>query len=184
MQTDPQISFQNMDPSPAVETRIREKISELEKFHPRITGCTVVVTAPHRSGQKGQTYDIRVQIDVPGKNLVVNRDPGINHAHEDILVAVRDSFDEARRILEDHVRVQSGHRSKAHPETEHGQIDRLFPAEGYGFIRTGDDSDIYFQFDSLTKQDMSALNVDDSVRFKRQDGEKGPFAIHVTPISK
>ena len=184
MQTDPQISFQNMDPSPAVETRIREKIDELEKFYPRITGCSVVVQAPHRSGHKGQTYDIRVRLDVPGKNLVVTRDPGVNHAHEDGYVAVRDSFDEARRILEDHVRLQSGHRSKPHPETEHGQIDRLFPAEGYGFIRTEDDSDIYFQSDSLTKQDMSVLNVDDPVRFKRQDGEKGPFAIHVTPISK
>jgi cold shock CspA family protein/ribosome-associated translation inhibitor RaiA len=184
MQTDPQISFQNMDPSPTVEARIRERIDELEKFYPRITGCTVVVSAPHRHGQKGQIYDIRVRLDVPGANLVVTRDPGLNHAHEDILVAVRDSFDEARRILEDHVRVQSGHRSKPHPPTEHGHIDRVFTAEGYGFIRTEDSEDIYFQFDSLTKQDMASLNVDDPVRFKRQDGEKGPFAIHVTPIAK
>jgi len=184
MQTEPQISFQNMDPSPSVEARIRERIADLEKFYPRMTTCSVVVAAPHRHGQKGQTYDVRVRIDVPGRTLAVTRDPGIDHAHEEILVAIRDSFDEARRILEDHVRLHSDHGGKPHPPTEHGHIDRLFPAEGYGFIRTGDSDDIYFQFDSLTKNDMDALKVDDPVRFKRQDGDKGPFAVNVTPTRR
>lgn len=184
MQTEPQISFQNMDPSASVEARIKEKIADLEKFYPRITACSVVVTAPHRHGQKGQTYDVRVRIDVPGRTLAVTRDPGVDHAHEDVLVAVRDSFEEARRILEDHGRLQSDHRSKPHPPIEHGHVDRLFPAEGYGFIRTDDSDDIYFQFDSLTKLDIAALKVDDAVRFKRQEGDKGPFAIHVTLLDR
>ena len=40
-----QISFRNMDPSPAVEARIRKKAEKLERFHDRIIGCTVVVDA-------------------------------------------------------------------------------------------------------------------------------------------
>lgn len=184
MQTAPQISFQDIDPSPAVEASIREKIAELEKFHPRITACNVVIRAPHRSGRKGRTYDIRIRLDIPGKELVISRDTGADHAHEDIYVAIRDSFNEARRRLEDQVRLQSGHRSKAHPATEHGHIDRLFTGEGYGFIRVEDDDDIYFHADSLTGNDWSALSIDDPVRFKRQIGEKGAFAVHVTPIRK
>jgi cold shock CspA family protein len=184
MQTDPQISFQNMDPSPAVEARVREKIAELEKFYPRITGCSVVINAPHRSGHKGRTYDIRIRLDVPGKEMAVTRDPGVDHAHEDVYVAIRDSFDQARRILEDHARLQSPHRTKIHPAVEHGRIDRLFPAEGYGFIRSADDDDIYFRFDSVTRTGSAGFDVDDEVRFKRQDGEKGPFAIHITPTGK
>ena len=182
MQTASQITFKDIDPSPAVEARIREKIAELEKFHPRITACHVVVTAPHRIGHKGLTYDIRIRIDIPGADLVVSRDSGADHSHEDIYVAIRDSFNEARRQLEDHVRLTSGHRSKAHPATEHGYIDRLFFDEGFGFIRAGDDDDIYFQFDSLTGSSWDSLSVDDAVRFKRQIGEKGAFAVHVTPV--
>lgn len=184
MQYDPQITFREIDPSPAIEARIREKIIELEKFHPRITGCSVVVRAPHRSGQKGRTYDIRIRLEIPGTELVISRDSGIDHAHEDVYVAIRDSFSEARRRLEDQVRLQSSHRNKAHPAIEHGHVDRLFPGEGYGFIRTEGDEDIYFQSDSLTGNAWSALRVETPVRFKRQDGEKGPFAVHVTPIRK
>ena len=184
MQTQYRISFKDIDPSPAVETRIREKIEELEKFHARITACHVVVAAPHQSLHKGRTYDIRIRLDVPGADLVVSRDTGADHSHEDIYVAIRDAFNEARRRLEDHVRLSSGHRSKPHPETEHGHIDRLFEDEGYGFIRTGDDNDIYFQSDSLTNSSWASLNVDDPVRFKRQIGEKGAFAMHVTPMKK
>lgn len=184
MQTESQISFKDIDPSPAVEARIREKIEELEKFHPRIIACHVVVAAPHKSGHKGRTYDIRIRLDIPGAELVVSRDTGADHSHEDIYVAIRDSFNEARRRLEDQVRLASGHRSKPHPETEHGFVDRLFIDEGYGFIRTADDEDIYFQSDSLTNSSWDSLNVDDAVRFKRQIGEKGAFAVHVTPVKK
>ena len=54
MQIPLQISFRNMDPSPAVEARIREKAAKLERFHDRIIGCTVVVEAPHRSQNQGK----------------------------------------------------------------------------------------------------------------------------------
>jgi phage baseplate assembly protein W len=37
------IHFRQMDPSPAVEARIREKVQALERFHPRITRCRVTV---------------------------------------------------------------------------------------------------------------------------------------------
>jgi ribosomal subunit interface protein len=99
-----QISFRNMDPSPAVEARIREKAAKLERFHDRIVGCTVVVEAPHRSQHKGKLYSVRVDISVPGKDIVVDRSKPVDHAHEDVHVAVRDAFNAATRRLEDQVR--------------------------------------------------------------------------------
>jgi ribosome-associated translation inhibitor RaiA len=38
MQIPLQISFRNMDPSPAVEERIRKKAAKLQRFHDRIIG--------------------------------------------------------------------------------------------------------------------------------------------------
>jgi ribosome-associated translation inhibitor RaiA len=39
---------------------------------------------------------------VPGKGLVVSRDPG--DAHDDVYVAIRDAFDAAGRQLAEHER--------------------------------------------------------------------------------
>ena len=103
-----QISFRNMDPSPAVEERIREKAEKLERFHDRIVGCTVVVEAPHRHHHKGKLYNVRLDISVPRKDVVVDRAKPIDHAHEDVYVAVRDAFDAAVRRLEDRTQKMRG----------------------------------------------------------------------------
>ena len=103
-----QISFRNMDPSPAVEERIRKKAEKLERFHDRIIGCTVVVEAPHRHHHKGKLYSVRVDISVPGKDVVVDRAKPTDHAHEDVYVAIRDAFDAAVRRLEDQSRKMRG----------------------------------------------------------------------------
>jgi ribosomal subunit interface protein len=108
MQIPLEISFRNMDPSPAVEARIREKAEKLERFHDRIIGCTVVVEAPHRHQHKGKLYTVRIDISVPGKDVVVDRTKPLNHAHEDVYVAVRDAFAAAVRRLEDHARRMRG----------------------------------------------------------------------------
>ncbi len=99
-----QISFRNMDPSPAVEERIRKKAAKLERFHDRIVGCKVVVEAPHRHHHKGKLYSVRVDVSVPGKDVVVDRAKPTDHAHEDVYVAVRDAFAAAVRRLEDQTR--------------------------------------------------------------------------------
>lgn len=102
------ISFRNMDPSPAVEARIREKAAKLERFHGRIIGCTVVVEAPHRHHHKGKLYSVHIDISVPGKDLIVDRAKPLDHAHEDVYLAVRDAFNAAVRRLEDHTRKMRG----------------------------------------------------------------------------
>lgn len=108
MQIPLQITFRNMDPSPAVEERIRKKAAKLERFHDRIIGCTVVVEAPHRHQHKGKLYSVRVDISVPGTDVVVDRAKPADHAHEDVYVAIRDAFDAAVRRLEDQTRKMRG----------------------------------------------------------------------------
>ena len=52
MQIPLQISFRNMDASDAVEADIRDKVGKLDRFYERITGCRVIVEAPHRHRHK------------------------------------------------------------------------------------------------------------------------------------
>lgn len=43
MQTPLQVTFQNVPRSDALEARIREDLARLERIHPRLTSCRVVV---------------------------------------------------------------------------------------------------------------------------------------------
>jgi len=108
MQIPLQITFRDMDPSPAVYERVRQQVAKLEQFHERISGCRVVVEAHHRRHRKGKIYHVRIDLTVPGAEVVVSRDSELDHAHEDVYVAIRDAFDAARRQLEEITRVQRG----------------------------------------------------------------------------
>ncbi len=113
MQQEPRIVFRNMDLSEALDQRIRTRVAELEQLCGRITACDVVVEMQHRHKSQGRLFHVRVDLALPGRSIVVRREPGAHHAHEDAHVAVRDAFDSARRQLEDYVRVTRG-EVKAH----------------------------------------------------------------------
>lgn len=99
-----QVLFKGVDRSNAVEDHVRQKVSKLEHLHPQITGCRVTIALPHHHHQQGKQFDVRVEITVPGREIVVNREQG----NEDMYMALRDAFDAARRQLDDHVREQRG----------------------------------------------------------------------------
>lgn len=185
MQRPLQITFRGMEPSEAVEDHIRRMATKLERFDEEIIGCHVVVEAPHRHQHKGQLYEVKLDIRVPNGELIVTREHHDRHAHEDAHVAVRDAFNAAVRQLEDHVR-RRRHRVKRHEVPAHGRVTKLFPIEGYGFLETPDELEIYFHENSVTAGAFSALEIGDQVRFERADSEseKGPQATTVTPVGK
>jgi ribosomal subunit interface protein len=114
-----QVTFRNMDRSQALEADIEEKISKLDQFYDHIMSCRVVVEAGHKHHQQGNLFAVSIHLSVPGRELVVSRNPQENQAHEDAYVAVRDAFDALRRQLEDFVSTHRG-EVKAHESTARG----------------------------------------------------------------
>jgi len=110
-----QVVFRDMPRSEAVETKIREKAEKLERFSDDIVSCRVVVEPAHRNQHKGNLYHVRIDVMVPGNQLVVNRESDINRAHEDVYVAVRDAFDAMRRQLEEYERRRRGQVKRHQP---------------------------------------------------------------------
>jgi ribosome-associated translation inhibitor RaiA len=108
MKTPLQITFHDVDHSPALEQAIRERAGRLERFSPRILACRVAVETPHRRRTKGNHFRVRLSVSVPGEEIIVGRDPAQHAAHEDPHVAVRDAFRAARRRLEDYEQVRRG----------------------------------------------------------------------------
>jgi ribosomal subunit interface protein len=103
MHTPLQITIRDVDHSAALETHIREKADKLSDFFARIISCRVVVEMPHKHQHQGKQFNVRIDIGVPGGEIVVNKDSNV-----DVYVALRDAFDAAKRQLEDHARKMRG----------------------------------------------------------------------------
>lgn len=95
-----QITFRHMESSQAVETRVRELASHLGVFSDRITSCRVVVDSPHRHQHQGKVFNVKVQLALPGEDVVVDMERPQRDGHEDVYVVLRDAFDAAKRQLQ------------------------------------------------------------------------------------
>ncbi len=196
-----QITFRGMAPSKAIEANIRERAAKLEDFYPHIMGCRVAVEAPHRHHRKGKAYLVRVDLTVPGGELVVNRapkrpvsarllakageatpkanrEPSKHGAHEDVYVAIRDAFNAAGRRLQDYARRQNG-AVKVHAPVPLARVSKLFPDKDFGFLETSDGREIYFHRNSVLPPGFERLRVGTEVYFAEEKGQKGPQASTV-----
>ncbi len=173
-----QITFRNVDPSEAVEAKIRERARKLERFNNDIISCRVVVEAPHKRQHKGILYNVKIDMTLRDGELVINRSSEKNRAREDVYVAMKEAFDAACRKLEDYSRRRRG-EVKVHETAPAGRISALFPAEDYGRIETPDGRDIYFHRNSVLNADFDRMEVGTSVRFEEEPGESGPQATTV-----
>lgn len=184
METPIQVSFRHLGYSPFIATAVREKAKKLEKYCTEITSMRVLVEPSQRRRNQGNLYHIRIEITVPGREIIVSRDPSANHAHEDVYVAIRDAFDAARRQLEDHVRIRYRDKQRHHELPTHAKVIRLFPNEECGFLQTKDGREVYFHTNSVLNNGFDKLQLGDEVRFVEARGEKGPQASTVERIGK
>jgi cold shock CspA family protein/ribosome-associated translation inhibitor RaiA len=172
-----------MEHSEAIESLVREKAAKLDTFADHIMGCRVVVEPAGKHHEHGNLYEVRIDLTVPGEEIVVTREPSQHTEHRDIHVALRDAFDTARRQLEDYVRRRRGF-VKTLETAPHARVSKLFPDEGYGFLETPDDREIYFHRASVLHEGFDRLEIGTEVTFVEEEGKKGPQASTVKPVGR
>jgi len=168
------ITVHGFEHSEALETAIREHARKLELFHSNITSCRVGVEEIGKHHHQGRQFRVRIDLRVPGKEILATRDH-----HEDVFVALRDAFDSAKRQLEDVVREHRGD-VKVHEKAQYGKVARLLLDEGYGFITTPDDRELYFSRENVVHPLFEHLEIGASVRFIEEAGADGPQAKRVS----
>lgn len=179
-----QITFRDFPSSPAVEAVLREKVAWLFRFYPRIVGCRIAVEASSHRHTKGNVYRVRIDLTVPGAEIVFARDPSSPSAHEDVYGAIQEAFNGVRRQLQDHARVQRGHVKRARVSPPHGRVTRFFPQQRYGFVEAEDGHEVYFHANSVLDGAFERLEVGAEVRFEEEEGEDGPQASTVALVGK
>lgn len=181
MQTQPTVSFDGVPVDEAVRDAALDHVADLEQCCRDLVGCHVVVSQPHRHHRRGNLWSVRVEAIVPGADVVVNHTHRLDHAHEDVHVALRDAFEATRRRLEGRSRERRG-EVKLHRPHEEGRILRVLGGGEYGFIAAADGREIYVHAHALGGLPLAGLPPGTPVRFAVEEGEEGPQAAWVKPI--
>ena len=187
MQIEPEISFHNLDPSPAAEDDIREHVERLERIYGRLT--TVRVRVDQRNQNQNGTIPpvVHIEISVPGhKDIVVAHEPG--HLQQrfqapDLRNAINEAFRIAERRLSKYKDKLTDHgtaemRHEAANEFR-GQVAELTPGEDFGFLMSKEGGLLYFHRNSLLAGDFDQLHRGDEVSYVEAMGDNGPMASKV-----
>ena len=177
-----QITFRQMEPSAALEARIRELAARLDRFSQHILRCRVIVEPLPQHSHQGAPHEIHIDITLPGEEIAIRHSAPADHTHEDPYVALRDAFRAARRRLEDYERKRRGD-VKSHVAPAEGRICELDAGRDGGRIETDDGHLVYFHRNSVLGGKFQDLTMGTKVRFVEEAGDRGPQAstVHVIP---
>lgn len=134
MISDTQVVFRGLDHSQAVEEAVQKRAEKLQRYSDQILSLRVTVESPHNNHHKGKVYHVGVEAFIPNHDIVVNHDQHDKHSHEDIYVAIRDTFNAVERQIKefyDKQRKLSRHNGKlmdiAPPVDEVVSVDDAMP---------------------------------------------------------
>lgn len=169
-----QITFHNIQNSEAVEEYVQDKLKKLDTLFADIISCHVTIELPHKHHHQGKQFNVRVNLSVPGDEIIVNRDH-----HEDIFIALREAFDAVKRQLEDYIHLIRS-EVKTHTLEHIGHVSRISQKEGFGFILGEDATERYFHKDNVKSPNFEHLKKGDKVRFIDEPSSEGLQAKRVS----
>jgi cold shock CspA family protein/ribosome-associated translation inhibitor RaiA len=179
-----EVSFRGIEKNEGIDEVIRKKVEKLEEIFPDLIGCRIALSQPQHSQRSGSPYRVRIDMTVPGNEFVVTRESGKGDMHEPLNRVLGDAFDAARRILREHMQRQRGDVKAPAEEETTALVVRLFPSEGYGFLKTLEGEEIYFHKNSVLHHDFDRLEIGTMVRYAGELGENGLQASSVQIIDK
>jgi len=196
-----QITYRNVMPLATIEEWIRNEAEKLDTFYHHIVACRVAIHVPHRHHRKGCLYHIRIDLQVPGGEIIVNREPTLasearvleypvaaKHLElhplmKNLHLAIKSAFRIAARRLQDYARKQRG-EIKHHSPIAHALVSQIFPGEGYGFLTASDGREIYFHENSVLNEAFGHLELGTAVTFVEEVGDQGPQASTVRIVEE
>lgn len=184
MESPLQIAFKDLDSSTFIETLIRQRSARLERLHPNVTACRVVVHVPHRSAESGKpALGVAVEVEVPGrKQLVVGKDEQRRHeVKNDQYALINRAFEAVERQLKADADIKRGEVKHHDSAGEAGLVVRLFREQSYGFIEVKGASDLHFTRHAVVGGSFDDLEVGMMVELTRAtaEGPMGPQASSV-----
>jgi ribosomal subunit interface protein len=168
-----QITIRDIPGSATLETHIRTKSEKIKQFYTNLTSCRIVVEFEQKHKHRGKLYNIRIDVMVPGKELVTTK-----KSDEDVYVAIRDAFDAIIRQLDNYSHKRHG-RVKKHNDIMHGHVARIIEEDGFGFIEGTDGNEYYFSVTNVKSPSFERLMIGDAVEYYPEPVNEGWQACHI-----
>jgi len=182
-----EITYRDVEKTAAIDALVHEKVAKLEQVCDYISSCHIAIEKPHDRPSNGSPYRVRIDMTVPpGHELVADSHSGEGTQYDPLDVVIRDAFKAALRQLKK-LTTQQHESDKAQTHEAKDSIalvTKLFPDEGYGFLKTLDGQDIYFHRNSVLHDDFERLEIGTGVHFFLEQGEEGPQASTVKIVDK
>lgn len=171
-----EIAYENLEPFPAAERHVLRGLARLERLAPNLVRVRVTLARRGARRQTGDLYTVSLEVTGPGPDVFVSRTPALHSESEDLLTAIGEAFDKARRGLVESRAVTRGD-VKSHEPVAEGTVTALFP--DYGFIHAKDGRVVYFHRHSVLADAWDDMEVGAQVRFVDEPGDEGPQATTV-----
>ena len=84
MQLTPTITFRGVERTAALEAEIMTRLRKLETYYHRMMGCHVLVELVQRHHQAGNRYHVRIDLTVPGEEIVATHEAGLHATAQDV----------------------------------------------------------------------------------------------------
>lgn len=204
MQTTPEITFKGLERTPDIDKLITRGITKLERACDYIISARITVEQAQSRHQTDNPYRIFIEISVRDRpDIVVERWSNKvkkplgesddvasrpvrkrTEREEALPSLIIGTFDSARRELEKVVDKQRG-EVKVHLQ-QHAQamVEKLFRDQQYGFLRTLDGQQVYFNRNSVLHDHWENLRLGTAVRYTAEMGDKGLQASTVELVEK
>lgn len=177
MRIPPEITYRGVEKTNAIERLVEEKLAKLERVCDHISSCHIAIEKEQDQPRDRSPYRVRLDITVPpGHEVAAESHMGHRTQYAELDTVIRDAFDKAWRQLRDLSKQQQaydqGHIHNGATETT-ALVNKLFPEEGYGFLKTLEGEDIYFNHNSVLHDDFGRLEIGTGVRFEVVEAEDG-----------
>jgi cold shock CspA family protein len=188
MQTPLEISYKNVEKLDWVEDFIHRQVERLQRYtrDRELISCRVAVEQDHARQQQANPYHVRVELSLPGKkHLVTSAEP--RQVQKDSENELRNVIRDAFQAMEKRLKKTLGERRRdtKTPQEPRALVTRLFPEEGFGFLKEIDsDEEIYFHQNSVLHDDFERLSIGTEVRYEAALGDEGLQASTVQIVSK
>ncbi|MGO9946459.1 MAG: HPF/RaiA family ribosome-associated protein [Steroidobacteraceae bacterium] len=95
------LTFRHTDHSSALEGRARELGQRLQRYGERISHCHMTIEGSRGAHTSGAAFVVQIDLAVPGAQIHADSLQIDGTGHEDVYVALRDAFNNAKRQLQE-----------------------------------------------------------------------------------
>lgn len=180
-----EISFNEVEKTPQLETLIREKAKRLDTFCDNLIRCRVDVSQPHAHQDSGSGYRVRIEVRAPPNGqLVAHEHSSQGSLRDTVATVVRRAFEAVERQLKEHTgRLREGRREYTQ-EDQPGIVIVIDKEKRFGIIKTVAGRDVYFADKAVLHSDFDRIEVGTAVRYEDQPDDDGPRASTVEIVEK